>query len=109
MPVAYSAINSSDYYVFNYKTEWLDKLTIENDVENRIWTFYEVINSGSSLGDKLFSIATIPFSDWSEEKYTGYVKIAENNSLVYAVKLFDAAKNHGITTEIVMKQFEIIE
>ncbi len=109
VPVAYSAINSSDYYVFNYKTEWLDKLTIENDVENRIWTFYEVINSGSSLGDKLFSIATIPFSDWSEEKYTGYVKIAENNSLVYAVKLFDAAKNHGITTEIVMKQFEIIE
>lgn len=107
--VAYAAINSSDYYVFNFKTEWLDKITIENDVENRVWTFYEINKSNSVLGDKLFSIATIPSSDWSEEKYSGYVKIAENNSLVYASKIFDGAKNYGITSNVIMQQFEIIE
>lgn len=109
VPVAYAAINSSDYYILNFKTEWLDKITIENDVENRVWTFYEINKSDSALGDKLFSIATIPGSDWSEEKYRGYIKIAENNSLVYAVKMFDSAKKYGITSDVIMQQFEIIE
>lgn len=109
VPVAYSAINSSDYYVFNFKTEWLDRITIENDVENRVWTFYEISKSDSTLGDKLFSIATIPSLDWSEEKYSDYVKIAENNSLVYAAKIFDSAKDYGITSNVIMQQFEIIE
>ncbi len=109
VPVAYSAINSSDYYVFNFKTEWLDKMTIENDVENRVWTFYEINKSDSTLGDKLFSIAAIPSSDWSEEKYSGQVKIAENNSLVYAAKIYDSAKSYGITSKVLIQQFEIIE
>lgn len=109
VPVAYAAINSSDYYVFNFKTEWLDKITIENDVENRVWTFYEISKSDSSLGDKLFSIATIPSLDWSEEKYSDYVKIAENNSLVYAAKIFNSAKAYGITSDVIIQQFEIIE
>lgn len=109
VPVAYAAINSSDYYVFNFRTEWLDKITIENDVENRVWTFYEIDQSGSALGDELFAIATIPVSDWSEEKYDGYVKIAENNRLVYAVNIFDTGKNYGITSSVISQQFEIIE
>lgn len=108
-PVAYAAINSSDYYILNFKTEWLNRLTIENDVENRIWTFYEINKSDASLGDKLFSIATIPSADWSEEKYSNYVKIAENNSLIYATKIFDSAKKYGITSNVIMQQFEIIE
>lgn len=108
VPVAYSAINSSDYYVLNFKTEWLDKITIENDVENRIWTFYE-IDRNNNLGDKLFSIATIPASDWSADKYSGYRKIAENNNLVYAAKIFDGAEKYGITSKVVSQQFEIIE
>lgn len=108
VPVAYAAINSSDYYVLNFKTEWLDKITIENDVENRVWTFYE-IDGNNNLGDKLFSIATIPASDWSAEKYSGYKKIAENNNLVYATKIYDGAEQYGITSKVVSQQFEIIE
>ncbi len=108
VPVAYSAINSSDYYILNFKTEWLNKITIENDVENRIWTFYE-IDKSQKIGDKLFSIATIPSADWSEDKYNDDVKIAENHNLVYTVRIFESAKKFNITADLIKQQFEIIE
>ena len=108
VPVAYSAINSSDYYILNFKTEWINKITIENDVENRIWTFYE-IDKSQKIGDKLFSIATIPSADWSEDKYNDDVKIAENHNLVYTVRIFESAKKFNITADLIKQQFEIIE
>lgn len=108
VPVAYSAINSSDYYILNFKTEWLDKITIENDVENRIWTFYK-FDKSQGVGDKLFSIATDPSADWSEDKYNDDVKIAENHNLVYTVRIFEGAKKFNITADLIKQQFEIIE
>lgn len=108
VPVAYSAINSSDYYILNFKTEWLDKITIENDVENRIWTFYK-FDKSQGVGEKLFSIATDPSADWSEDKYNDDVKIAENHNLVYTVRIFEGAKKFNITADLIKQQFEIIE
>lgn len=108
IPVAYSAINSSDYYIFNFKTEWIDKITIENDVENRIWTFYE-IDKSQTIRDKLFSIATVPSAEWSEDKYKDDLKIAENHNLVYTVKVFDHAEKFNINEDVIRQQFEIIE
>lgn len=108
VPVSYSAINFSDYYILNFKTEWLDKITIENDVENRIWTFYE-IDKSQGIGDKLFSIATDSSADWSEDKYNDDVKIAENHNLVYTVRIFEGAKKFNITADLIKQQFEIIE
>lgn len=108
VPVAYSAINSSDYYILNFKTEWLDKITIENDVENRIWTFYK-FDKSQGVGEKLFSIATDPSADWSEDKYNDDVKIAENHNLVHTVRIFEGAKKFNITADLIKQQFEIIE
>lgn len=109
VPVAYSIINSSDYYIFNFKPEWVNRITIENNVENRVWTFYEIDKSNAMMGNKLFSIAAVPIAEWSEDKYSGDVKIAENNSLVYTTKVYEGAKSFGITSDVIIQQFEMIE
>lgn len=98
--VLYSAINSTDGYIFKFNNEWFNRVTIISNPSEHKWTFFEWNSEKSSLGEELFSIVTVPLDKWTESPLPEYQILKQNDVTVYAYKITDKALEYKINESV---------
>lgn len=106
--VLYSAINSTDGYIFKFTNEWVKRITIISNTSEHKWTFFEWNSEKSSLGEELFSIVTVPLEKWSESPLPEYKILKQNDVTVYAYKIADKAFDYNISESILNTNLVIL-
>lgn len=101
-------MNYASSYMFAFKTAWLDKITLVNDVGERKCTFYRWDNKNKKQGAELFSLLAVPESEWKENPQEGYKLLKGSHTLVYAYKITQSGRAYGITEEILSEQLNPI-
>lgn len=104
----YSAINSTDGYIFKFTNEWFNRVTIISNPSEHKWTFFEWNSEKSSLGEELFSIVTVPLDKWTESPLPEYQILKQNDVTVYAYKLTDKALDYKISESILNSSLVIL-
>lgn len=94
--VMYSAANNADGYIFKFPGQWVNRVTVISNPDERRWTFFEWNSEKSVLGNELFSIVTIPLEKWSENPVPEYKILKQTDTVVYAYKITEFAGAYSV-------------
>lgn len=94
--VMYSTVNSEDGYAFKFPDQWVNRVTVISNPNERRWTFFEWNSGKSVLGNELFSIVTIPIEKWAENPAPEYKILKQTDTVVYAYKITEFAPAYSV-------------
>lgn len=104
----YTAVNTLDAYMVDFPDEWLGKVIVSSNIEKRVFTFSEWNSDTQKAGKTVFDIITVTAGEWEASPIQGYTEIASNESLVYAVKLYDGASAKKLTVDKIRDMFTFL-
>ena len=89
-------------YRFRFSEKWLGNVSVSNDPQKRILTFWSVENSDGRIvkSKKLFSVMTITEIDLDtigEFSFTTYSQLMQLKDKLYYSRIYDAGVDYGIT------------
>ena len=84
-----AAMNYSDGYYLEIPTRWFGKITIETDVEYRMYTVSVWNTEENTKVGELFKLRTLTDTEWDKENngLDAYTEISRNESLVYVAAI----------------------
>lgn len=95
----YRIMNSVSGYSFVFDSNWVGKITVENDLSEGVMTFCELRNENGQLvcGSPYFSIKTITDENNISYFSTDYDYLLRNKGQYYYCRIFDKGESFGIT------------
>lgn len=95
----YHLINSQAGYSFRFNSDWIGKVTTENDLSKGVLTFCQLRNVGGQLvrGAPYFSIKTVTDENSVSYFSTDYDYLLNNKGQYYYCRLYDNADDLQIT------------
>lgn len=105
-PVEYHIVNSFSGYSFVFDSEWLGKVTAENNLTNGTLTFYELKAQNNTLikGKELFTLKTF-FEIPLDRSATYYYKyLGSSKGKYYYYRIFSEGEEFGITRNLIKKK-----
>lgn len=97
--VEYHIINSASGYSFKFDSNWLGKVTVENDLSKGVITFCELRSENGQLvcGAPYFSIKTVTDEDSVSYFSTDYDYLLNNKGQYHYCRIFEKGDDMGIT------------
>ena len=99
----------SSSYMFSFDKKWVGTVCVKNDIQERTSTFYLYDSTAQKNGAELFSVVTVPSTDWQHKPKDGYTVIFQTSTLTYAARITEAGKNMKITEEYIREHSNAIE
>lgn len=93
--VLYSIVNYDDGYIFKFPRQWVNRVTVISNPNERRWTFFEWSSDKSVLGNELFSIITVPTEKWAENPMPEYKILKQTDTVVYIYKITEHASAYS--------------
>lgn len=103
-------MNHNDGYAFSIDEDWKDVLTIAKSDDSTERVFYEYSEDMALATHELFRIKVVKSEDYdkSDEAYSDYFEIAQNDSSVYLGKI-NPLNEWEITEQTVLNRFDFIK
>lgn len=110
VPKLYTLLNYNDGYYLNLEKEQTDKITVVRDTEKRQRTVFEYDYKNNKFGKELCHIRAVTKASFKANNYAGdgYIKLGENEALVYLLNVSDNADEYGFSEEEIKKTFTVI-
>ena len=99
----------SSSYMFSFDKKWVGTVCVKNDIQERTSTFYLYDSTAQKNGAELFSVVTVPSTDWQHKPKDGYTVIFQTSTLTYEARITEAGKNMKITEEYIREHSNAIE
>ena len=96
----------SSSYMFSFDKKWVGTVCVKNDIQERTSTFYLYDSTAQKNGAELFSVVTVPSTDWQHKPKDGYTVIFQTSTLTYAAKITEAGKKYENHRRIYQGAFE---
>ena len=111
VPKMYTLLNYNDGYYIELSEDMTDDITVVRVPEKRQRTIFAYDYENDKFLNELFHIRTVTPASFNAGNYAdeGYVKIGENESLVYLLKLSQSAAEYGYTEEKIREMFVVIK
>lgn len=111
-PAAYSLVNSTYQFTFDYPPSWDDKNISVQQQDGNEWRFYEFIGKNKSdshedaFGDELLRIKAFTNNDYVDDE--GYQQIAQNDEYTYYayIPALEEGKQNELT--ISMEELKVL-
>lgn len=98
----------SSSYLFRMTEEETNKMTVVNNIPDRICTFYETKSDGTR-GQVLFELIVFPTTERLRRRPSGYVTLAQSGALSYIYHITEFGERAGITDEYLEAHFSLIQ
>lgn len=107
----YALVNYNDGYYINLDKSMIDDITVTRVPEKRQRTIYAYDYEENKFLNELFHIRAVTPASVEAGNYSGegYIKLAENESLVYLLKISEYAPEYGFTEGKIKEMFVCIE
>lgn len=98
----------SSSYLFRLSDAEAQKMTVVNNIPDRICTFYETEPNGMR-GQILFELIVFPTTERMRRRPSEYVTLAESGTLTYIYRITEFGERAGITGEYLEAHFSLIQ
>jgi hypothetical protein len=107
----YTLLNYNDGYYINLEKDMTDDITVVRVPEKRQRTVFAYDYENDKFLNELFHIRTVTPASFNAGNYSdeGYVKLGENESLVYLLKLSESSLDYGFSEEKIRELFVVIK
>lgn len=94
-------------YMFEFSKGDSGRFVVEYDMQTRTCTFYKRTSSGKK-GTLLFSLYTIPKTEWEENHTRDQAVLNENHSLLYVYSITKNGEKEGIDKDSLENRFSVL-
>lgn len=98
----------SSSYMFEFSKEDSEKMIVEYDMETRTAAFYKRTSKGKK-GQLLFSIFSVPKTEWEQMHTKGKVFLSENHALIYAYNITSAGEKAGVDKDFIKERLFVLK